>query len=671
MRNTIKYWVAALFLIVQTVNAQVQKGELTAKRSPYTAELTTNEKHVYTLNLQKDKFVVVQLIQKGVDVKINTYDPSGKKLQEFDSPNGKNGPEMIIFNTNTAGYYMLEVEPFDAKDINGAYEIAVLNIKPKATTVEGKVDQLFTAMDLPTTPGASLAVVRDGAIIYKKGYGMANLEYDIPISPSTVFHVASVSKQFTAFSVLLLESRGELSIDDDIRKYIPEVPDFGTTITLRHLLTHTSGMRDQWNLLAMAGWRLDDVITKEQILKLISKQKELNFQPGEEYLYCNTGFTLLAEVVARVSEKSFAEFTHENIFQPLGMKNTLFYDDHEKIVKNRAYSYRPDGSGFKKSVLNYANVGATSLFTTAEDMALWAINFATPKVGNSEIIKKMSTPELLNNGKAFGGAMGQFVGEYKGVKEIQHGGADAGYRSYFTRYPDQDFAVVVLGNFGSFNSGAIAHEVVDIYLKDVLQQPEAEASNEPELTEEATNEEVSVDMATLRSYEGEYEIQPGFILNIFLENDALKGQATGQGKVNLIPASHTEFDIDVVDARISFVVSPDGSIPMLKLHQGGQTIEALRLEAFDKDSIDLTEFAGTYYSEELSTSYKLVVKDGTLIATHSRHSDNGLLPMKEDVFASTAWYLGQLEFLRDENKKIKGCNVSNGRVRALYFEKVE
>jgi CubicO group peptidase (beta-lactamase class C family) len=180
-------------------------------------------------------------------------------------------------------------------------------------TTNEKVDELFDKWDSSKTPGAAVAIVKDGSIIYKKGYGSANLEYDIPITTSTIFHIASVSKQFTVFSILLLEKEAKLSLEDDIRKYIPEVPDFGKTITLRHLASHTSGLRDQWNLLAMAGWRLDDVITKEHVLKLISNQKELNFNPGEEFLYCNTGFTLLAEVVSRVSGQTFSEFTAQNI----------------------------------------------------------------------------------------------------------------------------------------------------------------------------------------------------------------------------------------------------------------------------------------------------------------------------------------------------------------------
>ena len=347
-----------------------------------------------------------------------------------------------------------------------------------AKNKETQVDEIFAKWNSNKTPGAAVAVVKDGKIIYKSAYGMANLEYGIPNSTETIFHIASVSKQFTVFSILLLAKEGKLSLEDDVRKFIPDVPDFGKTITLRHLANHTSGLRDQWNLLALAGWRLDDVITKDHVLKLVSKQKDLNFEPGDEYLYCNTGFTLLAEVVAKVSGKSFAEFTKANIFQPLGMNSTLFYDDHERIVPNRAYSYKGDSTGYKKSVLSYANVGATSLFTTVEDLSLWVANFSKPKVGDSDLIDEMNTPAVLNNGENFGGALGQFVGEYNGQLEISHGGADAGYRTYLARYPEQDLAVIVFSNDASFSSGSVAHQVADIFLEGINESWEEKEQEE-------------------------------------------------------------------------------------------------------------------------------------------------------------------------------------------------
>ena len=646
---------------MSTIHAQVQKGEL-IKDKLISSEITPAEKHQYNISLEKDQFVFFRLMQKGVDVEITTYDPEGKKMEYFDGINGNNGPELFTLTSGKKGIYMIEITPFDDKDSSGIYELTVEIIKPKATSPNEQVDEVFSPWDNNNTPGAAVAIVKDGSIIYKKGYGLANLEYDIPISTSSIFHIASISKQFTVFSILLLEKQGKLSLEDDIRKYIPEVPYFGKTITLRHLASHTSGLRDQWSLLEMAGWRMDDVITKEHILKLVSKQKELNFNPGDEYSYCNTGFTLLAEVVSRISEMSFAEFTKANIFEPLKMSHTLFYDDHEKIVKNRAYSYFVDNTGTKKSILNYANVGATSLLTTVEDLSLWLTNFSNIKIGDSTIINKMNKLAVLNNGETFGGALGQFVGQYKGLNEIQHGGADAGYRSYLTRFPDENFSVIVLSNSAELNASSTAHKVVDIYLKDKL---EKEAVKEGKSTK--TDFVVSADI--LSTYVGNFEL-PGFEIEITESNGQLYGTPAGVAGALLIPSSTTKFKVDGVEATVEFIPNGGENIKSFKLSQNGQTMEAVRANIFDKTAVNLSDFSGEFYSEELSTTYSFTMVDGKLTAKHSRLSDFGLDLIKEDVFRSDAWFFGQVEFVRDTDSIITGFKVSTGRVKNLYFKKI-
>lgn len=661
----IRLSVALLFISPMAIlHAQIEKGEL-FKGKLISSPISPTEKHQYQIRLEKDQFVFFKLMQKGVDIKITTYDSKGEKMETFDSPNGKNGYELFTLTSGEKGTYKIEVAPFDEKEPSGNYELMVKILKPKATVANEQIDELFAPWDNKETPGAAVAIVKDGAIVYKKGYGLANLEYDLPITPSSVFHIASVSKQFTVFSILLLEKQGKLSLDDDIRTYLPEVPDFGKTITLRHLASHTSGLRDQWELLSMAGWRMDDVITKEQILKLVSQQKELNFNPGEEYLYCNTGFTLLAEVVSRLSHLSFAEFTQKNIFEPLKMKHTLFYDDHEKIVKNRTYSYHADSTGFKKSVLNYANVGATSLFTTVEDLSLWALNFSNPIIGDSTIFNKMKTPAVLNNGKTFGGALGQFVGTYKGLNEIQHGGADAGYRSYLTRFPDEKLSVIVFSNSADFNPDAMAHKVADVYLKDKIK------TEEKDVKVATTPDSVSIDLNTLNTYVGDFELQPGFILSMTESNGKLSTQATGQSVVALIPLSATEFKVDGVEAKVEFIPNGGENIELIKLHQGGQIMEAKRLMAFDKAAVKLTDFTGDFYSAELATTYSFTIAEGKLTAKHPRLSDFTLNPAKEDVFSGADGNLGQVDFIRDANAKVTGFKVSNGRVRNLYFEKIK
>ncbi|MBT31876.1 MAG: penicillin-binding protein [Thalassobius sp.] len=536
---------------------------------------------------------------------------------------------------------------------------------PKHTeSISQKIDSLFAEWNNLQKPGATVAVVSAGEIVFEKGYGSANLEYDIPNTPSTIFHVASVSKQFTAFSILLLEADGKLSLDDDVRKYIPEVPDFVKTITLRHLATHTSGLRDQWNLLIMAGWRFDDVITLEHVLKLISKQKALNFEPGEEYLYCNSGFTLLAEVVARVSGKSFAEFTKERIFGPLKMSNSLFYDDHEKIVKNRSYSYYDDGGTYKKSVLSYANVGATSLFTTVEDLSLWTMNFIDPKVGNKEIIDKMNTLAVLNNGKTFGGALGQFVSNYKGLNQISHGGADAGYRTFLLRYPDQEFAVVVLSNLANFNPGGLANQVADLYLENYFAIPEKE--EKPKVKYKKLKAE------KLATFSGNYwQPKEYYSRKIYVKNDTLRYFRWEGNESDLLPISDNEFRMqgDNIDLTVQFENNGDQKFMNVIENKG----EPLIFESFDSVAYtpeELENFTGLYYSEELETTLNFVVENDKLIAKHIRMSTMEFNPIKKDTFQSSFYAYHIIDFIRNSSGMVIGFKASNGRVRNLLFNKL-
>ncbi len=538
--------------------------------------------------------------------------------------------------------------------------------------VEKKIDQLFAEWDKTSSPGASVAVAQNGKIIFSKGYGSANLEYDIPNTPITIFHVASVSKQFTVFAILLLQEDGKLTLEDDIRKYIPEVPDFGKTITLRHLAAHTSGMRDQWNLLAMAGWRLDDVITKQHVLNLVERQKELNFDPGEEFTYCNTGYTLLAEVVTRVSKKTFAEFTKERIFEPLNMKNTLFYDDHEKIVKNRAYSYQPDGEseGFKKSVLSYANVGATSLFTTVEDLCLWAMNFKNPKVGTSQMITEMNTPAVLNNGDTFGGALGQFVTPYKGLHQIQHSGGDAGYRTYLSRFPDQDFAVAVFSNYGNFNPNQKALQVADIFLEKYFEQSE---SGEQDNNNDGFRKRTTIQLSKkkLKKFEGNYWNEASsYSRKIYLKADTLRYNRGGNNESPIVPISENEFQMQnvTVDLIVKFENQKDRKKMIVTINDGEPIIsEGYEPTQYKKEILE--QFAGEYYSEELKTTYTFVAKEDHLLARHIRNSDFTLTPVKDDRFTANRWYFGNVSFVRNDQGNVTGIRVTSGRVRNLWFER--
>jgi len=653
-----------LILLSVPLKSQDRQSEL-KKGVPLSELLKAGDKHRYSVIMEANMFAYFNLLQDGVDAVITTYDPEGKKIKSFDSPNGRKGPEPVTLISDKKGNYVLEVTALEEKGHQGNYKLTWVKLEPRGTTPEKLIDQLFTAWNSIESPGAAVAVEKDGKVIYKKGFGSAELEYNIPITPRTVFHIASVSKQFTCFSILLLEKQGKLSINDDIRKYLPEVPDFGKVITLNHLMHHMSGLRDQWELLAMAGWRLDDIITKDQILRIVSRQKELNFNPGDEYLYCNTGFTLLAEIVARVSGQTFPEFTATHIFEPLKMTNTLFYDDCEKIVKNRAYSFYADSTGYKKSILSYSNAGATSLFTTAEDLCQWSRNFENPVVGDKDIINKMNLRGILNNGDTITYAMGQVIGIYKGLKIISHGGADAGYRSYFVRFPDQKFSVNVLSNLASFDPGGMSFQIADIYLKDkeVVTGPNKEET-ESKVPDEI--KEVKIDHDVLVSYCGQYELLPGVLLTISIENDNLFISTPERPKTPMMAVATTEFDVKAIPARVTFMLD-SGKVSKIKVKlEGGERI-AMRIPDFDSTKINLSEYSGNFYSEELSTHYTMVLASGKLIARHFRTGDVMLTLTRPDQFSGNKWYFGRVVFTRDSNNKISGFNVSGGRVRNCHF----
>ncbi len=525
-----------------------------------------------------------------------------------------------------------------------------------------KVDKIFETWDKSDSPGAALAIVKGKKVVYTQGYGSANLEYDIPITTKTIFHVASISKQFTAFAVTMLADSGKLSPDDDIRLYLPDIPDFGKTITIRHLLHHISGLRDQWELLAMGGWRMDDVITKNHILKMVRRQKDLNFDPGEEYLYCNTGFTLLAEIVERITKKSFRDWTQENIFDPLDMTHTHFHDNHEKIVKNRSYSYSPQKEGYRKRVLSFANVGATSLFTTVEDMAKWVMNFESKVIGNDAVMAEMHEQGRLNSGEIIDYARGLSIGEYKGLKTVGHGGSDAGFRSQVVRFPEEDFAVIVLSNLSSINTNRLAMQVADIYLskKTKTKKPKKK---------KAERASVELDPKILEAYEGLYLIRPDYVLTIKKQDKQLTVQGTGGRKYVLYAESERLFFRRNANFEILFEINNVGNITKITIRDNGKELEGRKIVPVQLTVEQMAEYSGEYYSPELDTFYRIVFNEGRLTATHRKHDDFPLSVITRDYFSGTQWFFRTVHFTRDNTQSIDGFFVTGGRVRHLRFTK--
>ena len=527
--------------------------------------------------------------------------------------------------------------------------------------IAARVDKIFEQYDKPTSPGCALAVIKDGQIVYKRGYGMADLDHDIPIKPDTVFHVASVSKQFTAMAILLLAKQSKLSLDDKVQKYITELREFDQPITIRHLLHHTSGLRDQWNLLIMSGTRLgEDVVRDEDILDLVSRMKELNFKPGEQHLYCNTGYTLLAFIVKRVSGQSLREFAEANIFKPLGMTRTFFRDDHAVIVKQQAYAYNSGPNGaFKLSVPNYDTVGASSLLTTVEDLARWDQNFYDKQVGGDWAIEQMQIRGALNDGQQIAYARGLVIGSYKGLKIVEHSGGDAGYRSHLIRFPDQRFSVACLCNYGGATTGLFARRVADVYLASAL-APEpakpAPATAAATLTEQEMKNKVGVYWDAAAEEMG----------RISLNDSKLQLSRPGLNAA-LVPLEANRFRLAEQPVEVIFEISPQGNPLRLVLKFEGR--KPITMEAMPPaDTTKLNEYEGAYYSEEIDSTYRVTLKDGALTVTRKKAAPTPLTPMFRDAFGSPG-ILGMFRFTRDAQNRVNGFRLSAGRIRNFHFVK--
>lgn len=525
-----------------------------------------------------------------------------------------------------------------------------------AAAIPERIDRIFARWDHVNSPGCALGVSRDGEMVYQRGYGMSNLEHAIAITPPSIFHVASISKQFTAFSILLLEQDGKLSVSDDVRKYIPELPSYGKTITIDHLLHHTSGLRDQWDLLGLADWREDDLITEEDVLRVVTRQKELNFEPGAEYLYSNTGYTLLAVIVNRVSGKSLHEFADGRIFRPLDMTSTHFHDDHTMIVPGRTQAYQPrEEGGWRISIPVFDTYGATSLFTTVGDLLKWERNFADAKVGGRALMAKFTTKGALEGGEPISYARGVVVGTYRGLATVGHNGADAGYRADVVRFPDQRVAVAVLCNLANINPSQLSRRVAEVYLGREMLPDNAGAAAKA----------IAVSAAQLARYAGAYwSPRTEEVRRFEVRHDTLVMQV-GSG-VPLTPVGADRF-VGPGGKEYRFAGQSNAPRELRTVAEGERPRVLERLESFEPGAKELASYAGRYYSGEIDTAYELAVRGDTLVAVSRRGAEYPLQPLSADVFRSRD--IGTVRFERDGKNRVTAMRVSTGRVRRLRFER--
>jgi CubicO group peptidase (beta-lactamase class C family) len=510
------------------------------------------------------------------------------------------------------------------------------------------VDSVFQDLDKPNAPGCSVGVQHEGAQPILRGYGSADLEHNAAITPSTVFEAGSVSKQFTAASILMLAGEGKLALNDDVHKYIPELPDYGERITIDELLSHTSGLRDWGDVEALGGWpRTSRVYTLKEVLEVAARQKHLNYKPGTAYSYTNTGYNLLAIIVERVSTKSLAQFSRERFFEPLRMSHTQWRDDFRRVVKDRAIAYQQKDGVYRQQMPFEDAYGNGGLLTTVGDLLRWNSALAEGELG-SFVTVEIQRQAHLDTGHLIAYARGLFVETYQGVREVAHSGATAAYRAWLGRYPEQHLSIAVLCNAGNANAPLLAHKVAALFL------PAAEPASPP----------IAPLTADQAPRAGLYvDLRMGMPLRLEVRDGAL-WVADGPA---LVAVSPTEFRAGTVIFRFH------GNDRVTRETAEGDVLEYRRTPAWQPIPRDLATFAGEYKSEEAMASYRVSTRNNTVvIAPEGRMSEELILhPIFADSFEFADDYVqGVLHFTRDSKGGVSGFEMSDARVRALGFQRV-
>jgi len=529
-----------------------------------------------------------------------------------------------------------------------------------------KIDSLFTSWNVSNHPGGSVLVSKDGKTIFSKSYGLANIEYNIPNTNNTLFNIGSISKQFTAMGIVLLEEQNKLSFDDNIRKYIPELPNFFEIITIRHLLHHTSGLRDLHGLLGLAGWRSGDLETNDDVYKIIKNQKELNFKPNEEFLYSNTGYILLAKIIENISQLKFDQWMKQNIFQPLGMKNTYVETSLDNIVRNNATSYYLRKE-FKRALEYWGYCGSGNMHSTIEDVNIWLQNFSTPLKGWESAFNKLLTTTPLNNGFETNYGFGVRIEDYVGNKLIQHGGSVGGFRAIARTFPEEQLNIVILTNYSRSGIVSKANKISGIFLdksKDTLTKRAIKVTQAPSKFIKLSNKK-------LKSFEGIYwsdSEKSG--RKVYFKNDTLRYSSSGKNEWPLVPIDKYKFIL--IHPAVKPIIKFDSKTHKMttKIENNLPGVFTFIQKSLDKKTNDLNMLVGNYYSQELKAIYSISIDDkSNIYLEHARHGTIKLEQLYNNIFSGD-WPIGTVEIKRNEKGKVMGLRMSNGRTRNVWFNKI-
>lgn len=625
--------------------------------------LAANGRDTYVVEAGANAFVYGQVEQIDMDVVVVVRDPDGGELRRFDGP--ARGPEPFQFETEAEGAYAIEVAPFQGAE--GGYEITVMGVEPVAGDPEGRVEQMTRLYDGDDRPGGVVAVVQNGALSFVRAFGMANLTHGVPWEAGTVSNIGSVTKQFTAMGLLLLQAEGKLSLDDDIRTHMPELPDFGTPVALRRFLNHTSGYREIYNLLPMTGFQGEDAFAREKAIQVVQRQPDLQAPPNTEWNYNNTGYILLSLVVERVFGQPFADYMRDRVFGPLGMNDTRVKMVQGEVIPGSALGYAHDKRGGYRATRDLpSSAGAGGIYTTVDDLTRWMLNYRDATLGGDEAVSAMATTAVLENGDSTGYGLGLGVGELRGRAIWAHTGGDVAHRAYMGYFPELDGGVIVMSNNASFDLG-LGRRIAELFFADDL-----EAEEEVAEADESDGED-GMSLAHMEAVVGDWVLDvAGTSLDaeVTTEDGRLYFQAAGQPRSEARTLSDSTAVIVAAQAEFTFHFRPDGTTDEATLRQAGAEISMRRTEKTELSDEQLHAYAGRYFSEELETFYEIKLDDGKLTVHHLDMEPMPLRHRDGDEFSASVFFLATVAFERAGNGRVIGFEASNGRTKGVWFRRL-
>jgi CubicO group peptidase (beta-lactamase class C family) len=507
------------------------------------------------------------------------------------------------------------------------------------------IDKLFSSWS-NDTPGGAILVERGGRIFYNKAFGLADLEHNVPNRTTTIFEAGSVSKQFTATAALLLIDEGKLALDDDVRKYIPELPVYDAPIRVRHLLNHTSGLKDWGSVGAISGWpRTTRVYTQDLAMQIICRQRSLNFTPGNEYSYSNSNYTMLVELVTRIAKQPFAMFTSERLFKPAGMTDTRWRDNFREVIPGRSVAYAKRGSKFEQ-LMPFEHVhGHGGLLTTTADLTKWNAQLVSHAIGGDAVYRNRILKGKLNNGTSISYASGISVNQNHGTLEISHSGATAGYRAYLLAYPEKKISIAILSNDGSFNAPAAGNAIADIIL------------GKEEMKQLPDRKNIQLQPKRVAEWSGTYKSIRGFDI-VLIENRG------GAPFILEKPVTAVHADT-LLNEGTKWNLKNGGTVVAF---WGSDTASYVKMKPADTTPQKLQQFVGRYQSAEADCSFNIELRDGILFLVEAPFPRLALEPRYLDGFQIEGWDL--VEFRRDRKGIISGFELSTSRAERIPFSRI-